>query len=167
MRRPASTGNLASTRRSPPGRDARREFEYARHGTISIIAAMNVATGEVVTERIARNDSATFTRFLAMLHQIIPPHLRIHLIMDNGSSRTSRTTRAWLTAHPRFAVTYTPKHAFWLNMVELGTVHGAWLPAAHTPAVLALMLCPGWLAAMMLSWLICAPRANRNHPPVR
>jgi transposase len=117
------TGIQAKSRKHPvlparPGRDARREFEYARHGTVSIIAAMNVATGEVIAERINRNDSATFIRFLAMLDQMIPPHLRIHLIMDNGSSHTSRATRAWLAAHPRLAVTYTPKHASWLNMVE-------------------------------------------------
>src|SRR6266496_3119082 len=101
-----------------PGRDARREFDYIRHGTVSILAAMNVTTGEVIAERIHRNDSQTFIAFLAMLHQMTPPHLRIHLIMDNGSSHTSRITRAWLAAHPRFAVTYTPKHASWLNMIE-------------------------------------------------
>lgn len=79
---------------------------------------MNVTSGEVIAERIHRNDSAAFTRFLVMLDQITPPHLRIHLIMDNGPSHTSRATRAWLAAHPRFAVTYTPKHASWLNMIE-------------------------------------------------
>ena len=79
---------------------------------------MNVTTGEVIAQRITRNDSATFIAFLSMLHQMIPPRLRIHLVMDNGSSHTSRATRAWLAAHPRFAVTYTPKHASWLNMVE-------------------------------------------------
>ena len=117
------TGIQAKSRKHPQiparaGRDARREFEYARHGTVCIIAAMNVTTGEVITERIDRNNSAAFTAFLAMLDQMIPPHLRIHLIMDNGSSHTSRATRAWLAAHPRFSVTYTPKHASWLNMVE-------------------------------------------------
>ena len=117
------TGIQAKSRKHPeipgrPGRAARREFEYIRHGTISILAAMNVTTGQVIAERITRNDSATFTRFLTMLDQMIPPHLRIHLIMDNGSSHTSRATRAWLAARPRFAVTYTPKHASWLNMVE-------------------------------------------------
>src|SRR6266487_2082469 len=117
------TGIQAKSRKHPqipavPGRDARREFEYARHGTISLLAAMNVTTGQVIAERINRSDSATFTRFLNMLAQMIPPHLRIHLIMDNGSSHTSAATRAWLTAHPRFEVTYTPKHASWLNMVE-------------------------------------------------
>jgi transposase len=117
------TGIQAKSRKHPqiparPGRDARREFEYVRHGTVSIIAAMNVTTGEVIAERIHRNNSAAFIAFLAMLDQITPPHLRIHLIMDNGSSHTSRATRAWLAAHPRFAVTYTPKHASWLNMIE-------------------------------------------------
>jgi len=117
------TGIQAKSRKHPeiparPGRDTRREFEYVRHGTISIIAAMNVTTGEVITERIGKNDSAAFTAFLGMLHQMIPPCLRIHLVMDNGSSHTSAATRAWLAAHPRFAVTYTPKHASWLNMVE-------------------------------------------------
>jgi transposase len=53
-----------------------------------------------------------------MLHQMIPPCVRIHLVMDNGSSRTSAATRAWLAARPRFAVTCTPRHASWLNMAE-------------------------------------------------
>ncbi len=117
------TGIQAKSRKHPeiparPGRDARREFEYVRHGTISIIAAMTVTSGQVITERVSKNDSAAFTAFLGMLHQMIPPHLRIHLIMDNGSSHTSRATRSWLAAHPRFTVTYTPKHASWLNMIE-------------------------------------------------
>jgi transposase len=117
------TGIQAKSRKHPdlparPGRDARREFEYVRHGTISLIAAMNVTTGEVIAERITRNDSATSTAFLAMLDQSTPPHLRIHLIMDNGSSHTSRATQTWLQAHPRISVTYTPVHASWLNMIE-------------------------------------------------
>jgi transposase len=117
------TGIQAKTRRHPdiparPGRDARREFEYVRHGTVSIIAAMNVATGEVISQRIRRNDSATFIAFLSMLDQRTAPGLRIHLIMDNGSSHTSRATRSWIRARPRFGVTYTPKHASWLNIIE-------------------------------------------------
>jgi transposase len=117
------TGIQAKSRKHPqiparPGQDTRHEFEYVRHGTVSIVAAMNVATGEVIADRIVRNDSQTFIRFLSMLHQMIPPHLRIHLIMDNGSSHTSRATRGWLAAHPRFAVTFTPKHASWLNIIE-------------------------------------------------
>jgi transposase len=117
------TGIQAKSRTHPeipgrPGHPARREFEYRRHGTVSVIAAMNVATGEVIADRIARNDSVTFIRFLVLLDQCTPPHLRIQLIMDNGSSHTSKATRAWVAAHSRFSVTYTPKHASWLNMVE-------------------------------------------------
>jgi len=117
------TGIQAKSRRHPAirartGQAERREFEYRRHGTVSIIAAMDVATGQVISQRIERNNSETFIRFLRLLHQCTDPALRIHLIMDNGSSHTSKATRAWLAAHPRFTVTHTPKHASWLNMVE-------------------------------------------------
>ena len=118
------TGIQAKYRKYPeqpprPGRLARREFEYVRNGTVSIVAALHVATGQVVTEPIARNDSLTFTGFLHRLNQCIDPRLDIHLIMDNGSSHTSHATRNWIAAHPRITVTYTPKHASWLDMAEL------------------------------------------------
>ncbi|MGH3410357.1 MAG: IS630 family transposase [Streptosporangiaceae bacterium] len=102
-----------------PGRPARREFEYVRAGTLSIIAALHVATGQVITEPIEHNDSVTFTGFLHRLDQCIDPRLDIHLVMDNGPSHTARATRAWIAAHPRITVTYTPKHASWLDMAEL------------------------------------------------
>lgn len=79
---------------------------------------MDVRTGEVITQRVQRNNSEAFTRFLALLDQHVSPGLRIRLIMDNGSSHTSKATRAWIAAHPRFEVTHTPKHASWLNIVE-------------------------------------------------
>lgn len=106
-------------RRAAPGRPTRREFEYVRNGTVSIVAALHVTTGQVVVEPIHRNDAATFTGFLHRLDQAIAPHLNIHLVMDNGSSHTARSTRAWIAAHPRISVTYTPKHASWLDMAEL------------------------------------------------
>jgi transposase len=117
------TGIQAKSRKHPEigarsGQDARREFEYVRHGTVSIIAAMNVATGHVIAERIERNNSVTFIGFLRRLATMIDPTLRIHLIMDNGSSHVSKATKTWITAHPRITVTYTPTHASWLNMVE-------------------------------------------------
>ncbi|MET7299657.1 transposase [Embleya sp. NPDC005575] len=77
---------------------------------------MDVATGQVVADRVERNDSAHFIRFVAMLDRSTDPALRIHLV--NGSSHTSKATRAWLTPHPRFTVTHTPKHAGRLNMIE-------------------------------------------------
>jgi transposase len=118
------TGIQAKYRKYPErparrGRLARREFEYVRNGTVSIIAALQVATGQVITEPITRNNSVTFISFLHRLDQCIAPHLNIHLVMDNGSSHTSAATRAWIAAHPRISVTCTPKHASWLDMAEL------------------------------------------------
>jgi transposase len=118
------TGIQAKSRKHPGqparrGRLARREFEYVRHGTVSIIAALHVATGQIVTEPIASNNSVTFISFLHRLDQCTDPRLKIRLVMDNGSSHTSAATRAWIAAHPRITVTYTPKHASWLDMAEL------------------------------------------------
>ncbi|WP_185095540.1 IS630 family transposase [Streptomyces sp. CEV 2-1] len=107
------------TRTARRGDVKRREFEYRRHGTASIVAALDIHTGQVLIESIARNDSATFIRFLRLLDHSIAPDLTIHLAMDNGSSHTSKATRAWLEAHPRFAVHHTLKHASWLNQVEI------------------------------------------------
>ena len=102
-----------------PGRVARGEFAYVRHGTVSIIAALHVHTGQVITEQITRNDSATFIAFLTMIDQAIDPGLTIHLVLDNGSSHTSKATKKWLCEHPRFQPRYTPAHASWLDQAEL------------------------------------------------
>ncbi|MFV2099287.1 IS630 family transposase [Micromonospora sp. LOL_014] len=107
------------TRRAGHRRPERREFEYRRHGTVSLMAALDVADGTVRPKIIDRNNSDAFLDFLTEIDLETPAHLRIHLVLDNGSSHTSKATRAWLAAHPRFSVTYTPKHASWLNMVEL------------------------------------------------
>lgn len=108
-----------ATRPVRPGLVERREFEYVRHGTASLMAAMNVTTGTIHPKIIRRNDSDTFIEFLAELAATVEPDKKIHLILDNGSSHTSRQTRKWLREHPRFTVTYTPCHASWLNMIEI------------------------------------------------
>ena len=118
------TGIQAKSRKHPstpagPRRPARREFEYRRHGTVSLLAAMNVVDGTVLGSIITRNDSATFIKFLTEIDQDIPPDLDIHLVLDNGSSHTSTLTRAWFRRHPRFHVHHTPTHASWLNMIEI------------------------------------------------
>ena len=92
-----------------PGRAARREFEYVRHGTVSIIAALHVHSGQVITQPIERNNSATFIDFLTMLDQHTDPALTIHLVLDNGSSHTSTATRTWLATTPASPPT-TPRH---------------------------------------------------------
>jgi transposase len=110
---------VAATVPAGPGRPGRYEFEYRRHGTVSLLAAMDVHSGEVLGTDIARNDSATFIDFLEQIDRDVAPSLVIHLVMDNGSSHTSKETKRWLAAHPRFVAHYTPKHASWVNMVEL------------------------------------------------
>ncbi|MFF1473711.1 IS630 family transposase [Streptomyces mirabilis] len=118
------TAIAARSRRHPgrpaaPGRPVREEFEYRRHGTASMVAALDVTTGEVLTEIIARNDAATFTAFLDRLDAVIAPGREIHVVLDNGSSHTAKHTKKWLAGHPRWTVHWTPPHASWLNQVEL------------------------------------------------
>ncbi|MEV0538154.1 IS630 family transposase, partial [Kitasatospora sp. NPDC050463] len=107
------------TRPARPGHPEQREFEYRRHGTASIVAALDVHTGQVLVEDITRNNSVTFVNFLRLLDRSINPALDVHLVLDNGSSHVAKATRAWLAAHPRFTVHHTPKHASWLNQIEI------------------------------------------------
>ncbi|MFG2441091.1 IS630 family transposase [Streptomyces sp. NPDC048508] len=102
-----------------PGRAARREFEYRRHGTAAIVAALEVSTGQTLTETIKRNDAATFTDSLNRLDRLLPRGKDIHVVLDNGSSHTANHTKAWFAAYPRWHVHWTPPHASWLNQVEL------------------------------------------------
>jgi len=118
------TAIAARSRRHPgrpaqPGKPAREEFEYRRHGTASLVAALDVRTGEVLAEIIARNNAETFTAFLNRLEMIIAPGQDIHVVLDNGSSHTAKHTKKWLAEHPRWHVHWTPPHASWLNQIEL------------------------------------------------
>lgn len=118
------TAIAARSRRYPgrpaaPGHPAREEFEYRRHGTASLVAALDLRTGEVLTEIITRNDAVTFTAFLTQLDEAIAPGQNIHVVLDNGSSHTAKHTKKWLATHPRWTVHWTPPHASWLNQAEL------------------------------------------------
>lgn len=117
------TGIQAKSRKHPTqgvrvGRVERREFEYVRHGTASLIAALDIATGRVAATDVARNDSAHFIEFMEQIETSIDPDLAIHVVLDNGSSHRSKATKKWFAAHPRFVVHHTPVHASWLNQVE-------------------------------------------------
>jgi transposase len=109
---------LHPTQSVRPGRPARQEFEYVRHGTASLMAALDIATGRVTAVDVERNDSPHFIEFLTQIEESIDPALTIHVVIDNGSSHRSKTTKAWFAAHPRFVVHNTPVHASWLNQVE-------------------------------------------------
>ncbi len=102
-----------------PGQKRRREFEYVRRGTVSIMAALDVATGQVLSEPVERNTAARFIEFLETIDRVVPPEQDIVVILDNGSSHTAKATRAWFETHPRWSPFYTPPHASWVNQVEL------------------------------------------------
>jgi len=110
---------IVADRPAGPGRARRREFEYRRHGTASLVAALAVHSGEVLAKPIERNDSVTFCDFLDDIDRAVAKDTKIIIILDNGSSHVSKATRAWLAAHPRFEAHYTPVHASWVNQVEL------------------------------------------------
>ncbi|MFK0022843.1 IS630 family transposase [Streptomyces sp. NPDC090798] len=124
LRLPGRTDPGARSRKHPdqpgrPGQRTRREFEYIRPGAVSIIAALNVHTGQVLTESIDRNNADTFIGFLRQLNESIPAGTSIHLVIDNGSSHVAKKTKARLATRPRFNIHHTPKHASWLNQVDL------------------------------------------------
>lgn len=102
-----------------PGRAERHGFEYKRNGTLSLYAALNVASGRVHGMTAERHTSATFVRFLDRLVARQPKRRAIHVIADNLSAHKTPLVKAWLAAHPRVTLHYTPTYSSWLNQVEL------------------------------------------------
>ena len=102
-----------------PGRAERHGFEYYRHGTLSLYAALNTATGEVLGKTAPRHTSAEFVAFLndLVVHQ--PPGQEIHIIADNLSAHRTGRVAEFLAAHPNVQLHYTPTYSSWLNQVEL------------------------------------------------
>jgi transposase len=97
-----------------------RDHEYVRHGTLSLLAGIDLLTGEVHASVEERHRSREFVAFLQKLDAAYPPATAIKLILDNHSAHASKETRAWLAARPegRFTFVFTPKHGSWLNLVE-------------------------------------------------
>src|SRR6476646_10288021 len=102
-----------------PGRAERHGFEYYRHGTLSLYAALNTQTGEVVGRTAARHTSAEFVGFLQMVVETQPRRREMHLIVDNLSAHKTQQVRTFLVAHPSVHLHYTPTYSSWLNQVEL------------------------------------------------
>jgi transposase len=101
-----------------PGRIERRTHDYRRHGTISLFAALNVATGKVIAQTRRRHRAKEFRSFLDAIDQNVPKELDVHLVMDNLSTHKSPPIKRWLVRHPRFHVHFTPTYASWINQVE-------------------------------------------------
>jgi len=101
-----------------PGVPERRTHDYARHGTTTLFAALNVATGEVIGQLRRRHRASEFLDFLREIEQAVPPSLDAHLVLDNSSTHKTPAVKRWLTRHPRFHLHFTPTSASWINQVE-------------------------------------------------
>jgi len=102
-----------------PGRAERHGFEYYRHGTLSLYAAFNTKTGEVLGKTAARHTSAEFVAFLTDIVANQPRGKEIHVIADNLSAHKSQTVKDFLNAHQKVHLHFTPTYSSWLNQVEL------------------------------------------------
>jgi transposase len=101
-----------------PGRAERHGFEYYRHGTLSLYAALNTRTGEVFGKTAARHTSEEFIAFLSDIVAHQPRNKEIHVILDNLSAHKTQRVRDFLSSHSNLHLHYTPTYSSWLNQVE-------------------------------------------------
>jgi transposase len=102
-----------------PGRAERHGFEYYRHGTLSLYAALDVKTGKVHGQTAARHTSEEFVDFLRQAVDRCRPQQEIHIILDNLSAHKTKKVAAFLEQHPRVQLHFTPTYSSWLNQVEI------------------------------------------------
>jgi transposase len=98
-----------------PGQVERRTPDYFRHGTTTLFAALDIATGKVIGRCFAKQE---FRKFLDLLDQSVGEDLEVHLVLDNYATHKTEIIKRWLAKRPRFHLHFTPTHASWLNQVE-------------------------------------------------
>jgi len=101
-----------------PGTPQRASHDYKRHGTSSLYAALDIASGKVIGSLHARHRAIEFKKFLQRLDREVPAELEVHLILDNASTHKTPAIKRWLAANPRFVLHFTPTSSSWLNLVE-------------------------------------------------
>ena len=102
-----------------PGRAERHGFEYYRHGTLSLYAALETRSGQVIGQTSARHTSAEFVAFLEDLIARQAPEQAVHIICDNLSAHKTKAVCDFLARHPKVRIHYTPTYSSWLNQVEI------------------------------------------------
>src|SRR5205807_4482915 len=102
-----------------PGRAERHGFEYYRHGTLSLYAALNTKSGKVLGQTAARHTTEEFVAFLGQLAALQPKAREIHIIADNLSAHKTKRVAQFLADHPKVHLHFTPTYSSWLNQVEL------------------------------------------------
>jgi len=101
-----------------PGQPERRSHDYTRHGTTTLFAALDIATGVVIGRCFPRHRAREFLKFLRTIEANVPVDLDVHLVMDNYATHKTPAIRAWFARHPRWHIHFTPTSASWLNQVE-------------------------------------------------
>ena len=100
------------------GRAGTMTHDYKRHGTTTLFAALDVATGKVIGECLPRHRAKEFIAFLKKIDRIVAKRLDLHLVVDNYGTHKTAEVQAWLAMHPRFKLHFTPTSCSWLNLVE-------------------------------------------------
>ncbi len=101
-----------------PGRIGSRTHDYKRHGTTNLYAAFNTLTGKVIGKVADKTNSKAFLSFLKLVNRRTNPEKDLHIILDNLSAHKTKEIRAWVDAHPRIHLHFTPTSSSWLNAVE-------------------------------------------------
>ena len=101
-----------------PGQAERRSHDYKRHGTTTLFAALDVATGAVIGSCMRRHRAREFRAFLDAVERNLPAELDIHVVMDNASSHKTRLIQSWFDKRPRWHRHFTPTSSSWINQVE-------------------------------------------------
>ncbi len=100
------------------GAPERQTHNYVRHGTLDLFAALNVATGKVITRCTKQHRAKEFVDFLREIDKSVAADLQIHIVLDNLSTHKAPAAHRWLVRHPRFHLHFTPTYSSWLNLVE-------------------------------------------------
>jgi transposase len=101
-----------------PGQAERRTHDYKRHGTTSLFAALDIATGSVIARSWPRHRAIEFHKFLNQIDRAVPADLTVHLVLGDYATHKIKEIRAWFLQHPRYQLHFTPTHSSWLNQVE-------------------------------------------------
>lgn len=101
-----------------PGQLERRTHDYSRHGTTSLFAALDIATGNVIGQCFQQHRAKEFRKFLDRIDASVPPNIEVHLVLDNYATHKTPLIKAWLAKRPRYRLHFTPTHGSWLNQVE-------------------------------------------------
>lgn len=101
-----------------PGRAERRSHDYWRHGTLTLFAALEIKSGEVLAQCRARHTQKDFLAFLRKIEKETPAKMEVHMVLDNYAAHKTAAVRKWIARHPRWQMHFIPTHSSWLNQVE-------------------------------------------------